>query len=233
VPETPDANRIDPCVYRLAFIRNCHRWLAAGYSELDGRAFSTSEETVITGELVRAMKLVRLRTDAPNWMIRMYVADDPPINCSGRLGRRRRRVDIEFERSSRGLCFHFQYEAKRLCRSDSLRQYLGKDGLGMFLSGDYASQEDEAGMLGYVQSENVDIWRQRITAELESRRQLYRMYLEGGVVRSELLLELPQVHESVHSRSSSATIIRIYHTLLAFSIAEPAVRQAVAPQNDG
>jgi hypothetical protein len=54
------------------------------------------------------MKAVKLRADAPTWMIRMYVADDPPVNAPGRLGKRRRRVDIEFERSERGVAFHFR-----------------------------------------------------------------------------------------------------------------------------
>jgi hypothetical protein len=40
------------------------------------------------------MKEARLRANAPTWMIRMYVADDPPVNAPGRLGKDRRRVVI-------------------------------------------------------------------------------------------------------------------------------------------
>ena len=53
------------------------------------------------------MKEARLQPDAPAWMIRMRVAEDLPVSAPGRLGRQRRRVDIVFGRSQRGLCFTF------------------------------------------------------------------------------------------------------------------------------
>src|SRR5258708_4855311 len=155
-------------LYRLAFIRSCHRWIVVGYSMLDVRSLSRAQEPAITGELVRAMKEAKLKADAPTWMIRMYVADDPPVNAPGRLGKQRRRVDIAFERSERGFTFHFHCEAKRLYRSDSVAEYLGEKGLGMFLSSEYARNEDVGGMLGYVQSESIAVWMARLKAALAS-----------------------------------------------------------------
>src|ERR1039458_4024024 len=188
-PGTPSGRAL----YRLAFIRNCHRWLATGYTMLNVRSLSRVQEPAITGELVRAMKKAKLKADAPTWMIRMYVADDPPVNAPGRLGKQRRRVDIEFERSERGLTFHFHCEAKRLYRSDSVAEYLGEEGLGMFLAGEYARDENVGGMLGYVQSEGTAEWMPRLEAALANGHAKYAVTSDGALEIATLLPELPQI----------------------------------------
>lgn len=203
-------------LYHLAFIRNCHRWLAAGYALLDVRSLSRAQEPAITGELVRAMKEAKLRADAPTWMIRMYVADDPPVNAPGRLGKQRRRVDIEFERSERGSAFRFHCEAKRLYRSDSVPEYLGNEGLGMFLTGEYARDEESGGMLGYVQSGDVPEWLARLTTALAANKVKYAVTSDGAFEVAGLISELPHVHRSRHERSAIGQPILIFHTLLLF-----------------
>lgn len=204
-------------LYRLAFIGNCHRWLAAAYATLDPSLFSKAQEPAITGELVRAMKEVKLRATAPTWMIRMYVADDPPVNAPGRLGKQRRRVDIEFERSERGAVFCLCFEAKRLYRSDSTSEYLGDEGLGMFLRGEYARDEDTGAMLGYVQKESVDTWVSRLRAALDASLDLYQVTSEGQFAAALLIPEFPQTHRSVHLRPSVGRPILVYHTFLLFT----------------
>lgn len=42
----------------------------------------------------------------------------------------------------------FSFEAKRLGRGNPVSKYLGPKGLGCFLKGEYAVNEDDAGMLG-------------------------------------------------------------------------------------
>jgi hypothetical protein len=204
-------------LYHLAFIRNCHRWLAVAYAMLDMRSLSMAQEPTITGELVRVMKEARLKADAPTWMIRMYVADDPPVNAPGRLGKQRRRVDIEFERSERGFVLHFHCEAKRLYRGDSVVEYLGKEGLGMFLAGEYAREEDVGGMLGYVQTEDAAEWMARLEATLATGPAKYNVTNDGALEIAALLPELPQIHRSKHKRSSVGRPILIFHTLLVFA----------------
>jgi len=184
---------------------------------LDVRSLSRAQEPAITGELVRVMKEARLKADAPTWMIRLYVADDPPVNAPGRLGNQRRRVDIEFERSERGLASHFHCEAKRLYRSDSVVEYLGNEGLGMFLAGEYARNEDVGGMLGYVQSEGAAEWMARLEAALANGHAKYSVTNEGAWEAAALLPELPQIHRSKHERSAVGRPILIFHTLLVFA----------------
>jgi len=204
-------------LYRSAFIRNCHRWLAVAYAKLDVRSLSSAQEPAVTGELVRAMKEARAQAEAPMWMIRMYVADDPPVNAPGRLGKRRRRIDIEFERSERGFTFHFLCEAKRLYRGDSVAEYLGTEGLGRFLAGEYARDEGVGGMLGYVQSEGVGEWMTRLKAALTNEHARYHVTSDGGLEIAALLPELPQIHTSKHERLAVGPPILIFHTLLVFT----------------
>jgi hypothetical protein len=214
--KTRTLGRAGSSLYHLAFIRNCHRWLAVGYSLLDARSLATAPEPVITGELVRAMKEAKLRSDAPTWMIRMYVADDPPVNSPGRLGKHRRRVDMEFERSEKGATFHFHCEAKRLYRSGSVSEYVGQEGMGMFLTGEYARNEHVGGMLGYVQTENEDNWISRLRTVLASDQQTYQVASDGQLNVAELITEPPRIQVSKHERPLVGQPIVIYHTLLAF-----------------
>ncbi len=147
----------------------------------------------------------------------MYVADDPPVNAPGRFGKQRRRVDIEFERSERGVTFHFHCEAKRLYRSDSVGEYLGNEGLGMFLAGDYARDENVGGMLGYVQSDGTAEWMARLEAALANGHAKYTLTSDGAFEIAALLPELPQIRRSKHERLTVGRPILIFHTLLVFA----------------
>ena len=163
------------------------------------------------------MKEARLQSNAPTWMIHMYVADDPPVNAPGRLGKQRRRVDVEFERSERGAAFHFHCEAKRLYRSDSVLEYLGNEGLGMFLAGEYAHDEEIGGMLGYVQTEGVAEWLARLSAALANGRAKYAVTSDGAFEVAGIIPEMPQIHRSRHERAAVGQPILIFHTLLMFT----------------
>ena len=206
----------DRPVYELAFVRRCHQLLASGYRELQPAALQHQEEPAITGELVRAMKSVQQRREAPRWMIYLHIADDPPVNSPGRLGKRRRRVDIEFERPQRGRRPRFQCEAKRLCQSDSIAKYLGADGLGRFLVGDYSRDEDAAGMLGYVQTRGAMEWSSDLRAALDEGRVQYEIASSEPLVQATLDAEPIATWRSEHWRTTTGRPLAIYHSLLLF-----------------
>jgi len=146
-------------LYREAFVRRCHTLIARGYGRLKAASLRTAQETVITGELVREIRNVLQEQNAPGWMAHFYVADDPPQNASGRLGKSRRRVDIEFERGGRrGVRPRLHFEAKRLCNASSVSAYLSEDGLRLFVAGECAAAQDVGGMLGYVQLDTSAQW---------------------------------------------------------------------------
>lgn len=74
--------------------------------------------------------------------------------------------NIVVERSGVNPRPQFHFEAKRLYRSDSLAEYVGDDGMGCFLSGKYAKDEPDAGMIGYIQSETPEVWAARLRCRL-------------------------------------------------------------------
>jgi hypothetical protein len=203
-------------VYERAFVRHCHQLLASGYKELQPTAFQHQEEPAITGELVRAMKCVQQRRDAPRWMIYLHIADDPPVNSPGRLGKRRRRVDIEFERPLRGRRPRFQCEAKRLYQTDSIAKYLGSDGLGRFLVGDYSRADDAAGMLGYVQTRGCIEWSSDLRVALEEGRLPFEIASSEPFAEVNLDAKPLATWRSEHHRTAVGHPIAIYHSLLLF-----------------
>jgi hypothetical protein len=203
-------------VYELAFVRRCHQLIGLGYSDLAPSALSDQEEPAITGELVRAMKSIQERQNAPRWMIYLHVADDPPVNSAARLGKKRRRVDIEIERPQRGRRPRFQCEAKRLHQSASLTKYLGTDGLGRFLAGDYARDEDAAGMLGYIQSRGVADWSRDLQTALDDYRVQYQVASPEPLAIANLGAERLATWCSEHLRVTVGRPIAIYHSLLPF-----------------
>ena len=203
-------------VYERAFVRRCHQLLASGYRELQLAALQHEEEPAITGELVRAMKSVQQRRDAPRWMIYLHIADDPPVNSPGRLGRRRRRVDIEFERPQRGRRPRFQCEAKRLHQADSVAKYLGADGLGRFLAGDYSQEDDAAGMLGYVQVRGCMDWSSDLRGALDEGRVPFEIASSEPFAEVDLDAQPLATWRSEHQRTAVGRPIAIYHSLLLF-----------------
>jgi len=204
-------------LYQDAFIKKCHTLIALGHSRLNGSSLRTAQEPAITGELVKEIKNVLQSEDAPGRMAHFYVADDPPQNAPNRLGKSRRRVDIEFERGGRpGIRPRLHFEAKRLCNTSSVSAYLGKEGVGLFVAGEYAAMQDVGGMIGYVQLDTPAEWVERIRANLIADPARFGFRIPPGLIPAQLdpTLELPQV--SHHDRTAIGRPIAIYHTFLRF-----------------
>lgn len=203
--------------YRDAFLRNCHRLLAMGYAKMDAASFQTEEETVITGELVLSMNTTLESSDAPLWTAHFVVLDDPPVNAPGRTGKRRRRVDIEVIRTQRGRRPRIQFEAKRLHANGSVAAYLGPDGMGLFLKGEYAAGHSDVGMLGYVQLGNPRDWAKKIDSALRGDRGKYGLRGDGDFMREDLVPALDSTYCSKHDRSGVGEPVTVFHTFLQFN----------------
>lgn len=126
--------------------------------------------------MVRGIKEVLESETSPLWVENYAIHDDPPLNTGTRKGKHRLRVDIEFERCLRGKRPKYQFEAKRLYKSSSDTDYIGTSGMGCYFAGDdsYAKGHDEAGMLGYVQSEDEEYWQKRISDGLKKNSEQHR-----------------------------------------------------------
>ena len=205
-------------VYQSSIAKHAHILLQMGYARLIPPAFQHCEEEVITGELVKAMRIASEEQDAPRWVRYYAIHDDPPINTEGREGRRRRRVDIEFERVQYGPRPRFQFEAKRLCGNASVGDYLGPDGLGCYFAGDdaYAQWHPEAGMLGYVQLDTEDDWAARIQAKLEQSPAKYAMRIDGNWQHVRMSKMIPNIYRTKHDRVLPQRPLTIFHRFLRF-----------------
>jgi hypothetical protein len=104
-----------------------------------------------------------------------------------------------------------------LWKPGSTADYFGPDGLGCFIAGHYAQDQDAGGMLGYVQKDSVAAWSARLEAAMIGARALLRLC--EGEVPWDFVALTPTLHsrKSCHDRTSIGRNVTIYHTLLAFN----------------
>ena len=201
---------------REVFVRRVHRLIQLGYERLTPAAYAKTQEPAITGELVDAIDGV-LSDCAEDWMIAFSVHDDPPVNDGRRKGKQRKRVDLRIDSGSFRPRARFRFEAKRLGKGHPVTVYLGSEGLGCFLRGDYAREEDHAGMLGYVQSGELDRWGEKIAAALNQAATKYDVDLSlpfGPIALSST--HSLRSYQSKHKRSTVRRRILIDHILMWF-----------------
>ena len=210
-------------VYLAALRRHAHQLLAEGYQRMDKALFSLAEEPTITGELIREMvEFMETVPDAPNWVDSYSIHDDPPVNSSGRTGKRRPRVDIEFERTCRGRRPRLCFEAKRLNTKTEHRisAYLGPDGLGCFLEGRYPTTHAEAGMLGYVQNDDEESWLNKILDELNTNPKKYAV-TKPAPTRQAAGKSTLFTLTSCHKPNKGQAALNVHHVLLGFQPDSP------------
>lgn len=202
--------------YRRSLRTHAHELIAMGYREIRAEEFVNSQEPEITGELVRAMRELQERESAPPWVAYYTIHDDPPLNVPGMRGKKRPRVDIEFERVIPGMRPRLRFEAKRLRRNRDVGQYLGKDGLGCFTSGKYPLTHPEAGMLGYVQSDDETTWAAKIETTLRQAPDSYS--IDGNELwkQCQIAPQLAYTYRSRHHCQTLGENIYIFHILLRF-----------------
>ncbi len=191
--------------------------ISMGYQQLNATAFSTAEEDVITGELVRAMKIVVQNPDSPQWVDHYHVCEQVPQNVDDKCGKRRPKIDIEIERCGRGQRPRLSFEAKRLgggCKFN-LGNYLGEKGLDAFLTGYYPTTHGEAGMLGYIQENTPEYWTSQICTELTKNPSKYQtpMNREWQIIDSISASHFCYTHTLIDNEH-----LLVLHILLPFKI---------------
>jgi hypothetical protein len=210
---TPDPSYFQP--WKVAFRKNAHLLINAGYSA--GRAkiaTNEHEEEHITEFIVRGIKDWMRRHDRPPWCKYYSVHEEAPVSGKGSHGNSRPRTDIFIELGSRSERPEYVFEAKRLRTNGfGVSKYTGVGGMGCFTEGIYASGYDEAAMLGYVQSNTLFEWKERVKKSItEKEASLYlRSPQYDEVVIAEFPLEWVSEHELHKGKGRS---VRIYHILL-------------------
>ncbi len=151
-PETPWA------AYALAFRRDVHQLIAWGHSDSRHLISANSDETEITGYIKEAISRRLDDPSTPESFSRYEVHDDPPLPTEGRTGRRRRRADLQVTMIGSKPRPKYIWETKRFLKTNSHETYIGCDGILRFITNAYAANYPEAGMLGYIQTQNVTKW---------------------------------------------------------------------------
>jgi hypothetical protein len=195
-------------------VNHVHELVSIAYLRVDTASLSSAEEPDITGRLVAAIKDVLNARSGPSWRSHYCVRDDPPVGRAG--GRSRPRVDIEFERTSPLPRPQFQFEAKRLHSPSCVGRYLGSEGLQRFITKRYATNDEDAGMLGYVQNSDSQAWGLRLQQRMRSSMSQYQMRTIATPWPTQSIVANRGVRfHSVHARKTGADIA-ISHTLLRF-----------------
>jgi hypothetical protein len=208
----------DSWEYRRIFRKRVFQLLKQGYDRLDPAAYQNAKETVITGELKKEIEAVIWDRSSPRWVSQYYVIDERPINYPGRYGPDRQRIDIELRRCERGRHPRIPFEAKRLAANTSatIGEYLGPEGLGEFLAGNYGRDEQVAGMLGYVQTHSVERWSRQANHRLSQAPDNYQLYPDCCWTSENIIPELDACYRTKHYRSSGKSPIIIIHCFLIF-----------------
>lgn len=156
------------------------------------------------------------------WMSRFSVHDQDPSNdvaaaktWKPRKGKRRPKIDVRLvckhRVPNRGYCV----EAKRLYRSDSVSEYVDDEGVGAFICGDYAKDDNLGGMIGYIQTESLQKWLPKIETKLGTHKSVKRTR-DDKAWESTNFKNGPLVcFKSLHLRDSGQPITLI-HVMFSF-----------------
>lgn len=209
----PTALPIAPA-YLQRFIVDAHMIVAEGYSSLDPATLTSKKEPDISGLIVKNSRGWLDDPRSPGWARCYFVTEEKHEDDSALQGMRRPRIDIHIESSELRPRPRFVFEAKRLYRSDSVAEYVGKKGLGALCDGTYAGDAQAAGMLGYVQEGTVDESARQVKGKLERERSAHGLTSKGTVwTEREIDVRLGTTRLSKHTRAGRAPIA-IYHSFL-------------------
>lgn len=159
------------------------------------------DEIAITGELVHQLRGVVGKLPFTQYGFLLAVHDDAPVHGNSPVGKKRLRIDLQIEQVSTAVRPRFSFEAKRLCRPEhkSASSYVGPEGVGSFVSGEYAPEAPWGGMLAYVETGSVKDWLKLIRTRISSNAHLRLRSAPNWVVPSHVLKAV-ELHSSFHRR---------------------------------
>jgi hypothetical protein len=128
-------------------------------------------------------------------------------------------IDVCIRHGYEARCY-FGIEAKKLntTSADGKREskagdYAGKDGMGCFVDGRYASYQCEGGMLGYVMDGDCARAKTSISEHIDKRAEALRVPVPCPLHPSQALADYPHAFETRHSLDRGE--FTVYHVLLA------------------
>ncbi len=207
----------DNSEYKAGFRHDVLYLIVAGHERLmaGDENYSDTAEEEISGELARHVQDYIDSLSSPDWTKYFCVQEELRENTNARKGKYRKRVDIAFVLAGTKPQKFMRFEAKRLRKPGfAVGGYIGEDGLGEFIAGNYAASDDTAGMLGYVQSDDCDYWAMGISETLEKKKQEIRL-IEGGQWQKTHFDDVDHCYKTRHDRPRIKRELLVYHLLLA------------------
>ena len=211
--KSPEPSQAIYQIFSPLFRKHAHLLVYWGYTDAHHRMSPGDEEPAITGFITEAIdNRFRTQKNPPRWYNYYFVKDDSPIKAEERVGRERLRLDIIIGTTWKERP-EYCFEAKRLRKNGfSVSKYVGAGGMGCFISGLYASRYQEAAMLGYVQSDSVEHWRDKVRREIDKKADNLRLM---SLQRDEKIIgAFPSEWISTHHRKNIGHPITIFHILL-------------------
>lgn len=200
-------------VYGKLMREQVHQLISWGFEDARHRIISDNiEEPSITGFIADAINNRFRRLDSPDWCYYYSVKDDPPVEKEGADGKRRPRVDLIMEANFNGRP-EYMFEAKRLRKNGfGVSKYIDSEGMGCFIDGLYAKRYREAAMLGYIQSDSLEYWQDKIKSAIDKASD--KLCLKPPQRDTKVIDAFPHEWISEHERKSIGRPIAIYHIIL-------------------
>jgi len=204
--------------YVASFHRDALYLIIAGRKKLVGSGvdcFDVDEED-ITGDLADYTNRYINSLSSPDWTKHYRVQEELRENAKGKKGKHRSRVDIVCILTGRKPHQLMKFEAKRLKKPGfPVGKYVGKTGLGEFISGNYARNNNAAGMLGYIQSDDCDYWAEQIPNALDKKKKEIHLTKDGQWQKTNLE-NVNDCYKTQHNRPTVGCELLVYHLLLDF-----------------
>ncbi len=214
----PAATEAVAAEFWARFVKDAHRLIAEGFARLDASTLASEGEEVISARIVEGIEQWYDDAIREPWMALYFVDSEGHQFTAGRAGKHAPRIDIQIAthqtHEARGRPARMLFEAKRIYRTDSVAEYLGKDGLQQFLNGTYGSNARSAAMLAYIQASTYENAKDRIETKLDKERAVHCLPAEGDVWRSDVQdTRLPTTMRSRHVRNGPG-LLDVYHSFL-------------------
>lgn len=206
-------------VYWPSFRQHAHLLIAWGHEAIKAEILLSREEDEenITGLLYEAIRQI-LRSNKAPWCSRYTIHNEAPMPGGKRKGKDRRKTDLLVEFVTVKARPEYVFEAKpqnHVKTHQRTPYYVGERGMERFLTGEYAdytASYPEVGMIAYVLSDSVEIWRERLKTAIG--QEPTRLRLIGDQEDVVVVDAIQYEWRSYHKRNSSDTPLCIYHLLL-------------------
>lgn len=204
--------------YFVVLREDAHQLLAWSYADTRLKLAEAKDEYEITGFLADGMDARINSPQTPDRFTLYAIHNEKPTSPSGELGKQRPKLDIQIERCGLRPKAYYTFEAKRLRDDehssvrDTLRHYLGDDGVLRFVSGRYVPESLETVMLGCIQAHDAEFWFTQVSNAFDSdeAKDEPLFALIERLRRIDVISDFPDERVSVHARASGVEI-RIFH----------------------